>query len=271
MVPDLVNHALCGSTTNDVTNASTTQLLDVGTRSWSDELVTDLGLRRDLLPDLHEPGTDLGTVRGVDRHGRRLAGGRRRQPRHRERGRRCPAAPRPSGHLHLVWHVVAGRVRGRGPDHLGRGVVRERHQRAGSERHGAAAQERDRPLAARGVQADMGRRKGVRRDAAELVAAAAARPGRAQRDRPRRSPLRRARRHAGTNRRLLPPDGPAGSGVARRGDAHHPRLARPDLAHDGGHDRARRRLRGRGDPSRRGRFVDPAAARAAARARADGR
>ena len=66
MVPDLVNLALCGSTTNDITNASTTQLLDVGTRSWSDELVTDLGLRRDLLPELHEPGTDLGTVRGVD-------------------------------------------------------------------------------------------------------------------------------------------------------------------------------------------------------------
>ena len=29
MVPDLVNLALCGSTTNDITNASTTQLLDV--------------------------------------------------------------------------------------------------------------------------------------------------------------------------------------------------------------------------------------------------
>ena len=67
MVPDLVNHELCGSTTNDVTNASTTQLLDVRTRTWSDELVDAVGLRRDLLPDLHEPGTELGAVRGVDR------------------------------------------------------------------------------------------------------------------------------------------------------------------------------------------------------------
>ena len=66
MVPDLVNHELCGSTTNDITNASTTQLLDVASRTWSDELVADLGLRRDLLPDLHEPGTELGTVRGFD-------------------------------------------------------------------------------------------------------------------------------------------------------------------------------------------------------------
>ena len=67
MVPDLVNHELCGSTTNDVTNASTTQLLDVRTRTWSDELVDAVGLRRDLLPNLHEPGTELGAVRGVDR------------------------------------------------------------------------------------------------------------------------------------------------------------------------------------------------------------
>jgi rhamnulokinase len=66
MVPDLLNHALCGSTTNDITNASTTQLLDVTTRCWSDDLVAALGLRRDLLPELHEPGTELGRLRGVD-------------------------------------------------------------------------------------------------------------------------------------------------------------------------------------------------------------
>ena len=60
MVPDLVNAALCASRTNDVTNASTTQLLDVTTRQWSDELVAALGLRRDVLPSLHEPGTLLG-------------------------------------------------------------------------------------------------------------------------------------------------------------------------------------------------------------------
>jgi len=62
MVPDLINHELCGSTTNDVTNASTTQLLDATTHEWSDELVDALGLRRDLLPTLHEPGTRLGQL-----------------------------------------------------------------------------------------------------------------------------------------------------------------------------------------------------------------
>ena len=66
MVPDVVNHDLCGSTTTDVTAASTTQLLDVATRSWSDELVAAAGLRRDVLPPLHEPGAVLGaTASGV--------------------------------------------------------------------------------------------------------------------------------------------------------------------------------------------------------------
>ncbi|CAN5737299.1 rhamnulokinase family protein [soil metagenome] len=63
MLPDLVNHWLCGSTTVDVTNASTTQLLDPVLRQWHDGLVARLGLRRDLLPELHEPGTRLGTIR----------------------------------------------------------------------------------------------------------------------------------------------------------------------------------------------------------------
>ena len=67
MVPDLVNHVLCGSTTNDVTNASTTQLLDVR-RAVVERRAgrSSLGLRRDLLPALHEPGTVLGRVRGID-------------------------------------------------------------------------------------------------------------------------------------------------------------------------------------------------------------
>jgi rhamnulokinase len=66
MLPDLLNHALCGSATNEITNASTTQLLDVVGRGWSDELIHAVGLRRDLFPDLHEPGAALGTIEGVD-------------------------------------------------------------------------------------------------------------------------------------------------------------------------------------------------------------
>lgn len=66
MVPDVLNHDLCGSTTNDVTNASTTQLLDARTGEWSDPLIAELGLRRDLMPQLHQPGARLGQLVGVD-------------------------------------------------------------------------------------------------------------------------------------------------------------------------------------------------------------
>jgi len=62
MVPDLLNHALCGSTSNEVTNASTTQLLDAVSHEWNDELIVELGLRLELFPALHWPGARLGTV-----------------------------------------------------------------------------------------------------------------------------------------------------------------------------------------------------------------
>ena len=63
MIPDLVHHALCGSTCGEYTNASTTQLLDVRTRAWADELFSRLELPRALMPELVEPGTPLGELR----------------------------------------------------------------------------------------------------------------------------------------------------------------------------------------------------------------
>ena len=63
MLPDLVNHELCGSATTEITAASTTQLLDVAARTWSRELALAAGLRPELLPPLHEPGTALGTTK----------------------------------------------------------------------------------------------------------------------------------------------------------------------------------------------------------------
>jgi rhamnulokinase len=63
MIPDLLNNHFCGSTTNEITNASTTQLLDARTHEWSTELCEELGIRRSLLPSLHQPGTTLGRIR----------------------------------------------------------------------------------------------------------------------------------------------------------------------------------------------------------------
>jgi rhamnulokinase len=63
MIPDLCHHALCGSTTGEYTDASTTQLLDVRRRTWADGLFSRLGLPRELMPGLVDPGSELGDLR----------------------------------------------------------------------------------------------------------------------------------------------------------------------------------------------------------------
>jgi len=63
MIPDLCHHALCGSASGEYTNASTTQLLDVRTRRWADDLFSRLGLPRELMPDLVPPGSVLGELK----------------------------------------------------------------------------------------------------------------------------------------------------------------------------------------------------------------
>lgn len=62
MIPDLVHHALGGAARGEYSNASTTQLVDVRTRAWDDELFARLGLPRELMPELVEPGTPLGPL-----------------------------------------------------------------------------------------------------------------------------------------------------------------------------------------------------------------
>ena len=64
MIPDLLNAELTGVISTEVTNASTTQLLDVKTRNWDYPLIELAGLRRDLFTQLHEPGTEIGAIKG---------------------------------------------------------------------------------------------------------------------------------------------------------------------------------------------------------------
>ena len=62
-MPDLFGWLLTGRRAGERTNASTTQLLDPRTGTWSDELCQALGLPRAILPELIEPGSALGTLR----------------------------------------------------------------------------------------------------------------------------------------------------------------------------------------------------------------
>jgi rhamnulokinase len=62
MMPDLFAWLLTGRRASERTDASTTQLLDPRAGTWSDELCRALDLPRAILPELIEPGTEVGPV-----------------------------------------------------------------------------------------------------------------------------------------------------------------------------------------------------------------
>jgi len=63
LLPDLLGYWLTGELRTEITNASTTGLLDARRRSWSAEAFAALGIPADLLPPLIEPGETLGVIR----------------------------------------------------------------------------------------------------------------------------------------------------------------------------------------------------------------
>ena len=64
LLPDLLNFLFTGVRSTEITNASTTQLLNTSSRNWDDALIAKAGLRRELFTDLHEPGAIIGEIRG---------------------------------------------------------------------------------------------------------------------------------------------------------------------------------------------------------------
>jgi rhamnulokinase len=63
MMPDLFGWLLTGRRASEWTDASTTQLTDPHSRTWSAELCKRLQLPQSLLPELIEPGSVIGTLR----------------------------------------------------------------------------------------------------------------------------------------------------------------------------------------------------------------
>ncbi|MDR3638778.1 MAG: rhamnulokinase [Isosphaeraceae bacterium] len=63
MMPDVFAWLLTGRCASERTDASTSQLLDPRTGTWSEELCRGLGLPYHILPELIDPGTDLGPLR----------------------------------------------------------------------------------------------------------------------------------------------------------------------------------------------------------------
>jgi rhamnulokinase len=63
LIPDLVNFWLTGELGTEITNASTTQLLDARTQDWARPLAERLGAPCELFPALRQPGVALGPLR----------------------------------------------------------------------------------------------------------------------------------------------------------------------------------------------------------------
>jgi rhamnulokinase len=62
LIPDLLAYWLTGSVGAEVTNASTTGLLDVTTRTWAAGLIERAGLPAGIFPPLRQPGDLIGPV-----------------------------------------------------------------------------------------------------------------------------------------------------------------------------------------------------------------
>ncbi|MGW7078427.1 rhamnulokinase [Streptomyces sp. NPDC054866] len=60
LIPDLLAYWLTGELGTELTNASTTQLMDPGTGDWSHEVATRLGIDLGLFPPLRHPGDPAG-------------------------------------------------------------------------------------------------------------------------------------------------------------------------------------------------------------------
>jgi rhamnulokinase len=61
LIPDLISHFLCGSTSTEYTIATTSQCFNPRRGSWADELLIELGVPTGLFSEIVPPGTVLGT------------------------------------------------------------------------------------------------------------------------------------------------------------------------------------------------------------------
>ncbi|MFF7450101.1 MULTISPECIES: FGGY-family carbohydrate kinase [unclassified Streptomyces] len=63
LIPDLLTYWLTGEQGTELTNASTTQLIDPRTRGWSYDIAARLGIDLDLFAPLRRPGDPAGVLR----------------------------------------------------------------------------------------------------------------------------------------------------------------------------------------------------------------
>ena len=62
LMPDLLGYLFTGEAVTEKTNASTMQLLNLGTRKWDPDILAVLGIDTALFPRITEPGQILGEL-----------------------------------------------------------------------------------------------------------------------------------------------------------------------------------------------------------------
>ena len=63
LLPDLINYSLTGKAAAERTNATTTQMVNATSDDWDVELLENLGLPAEILPEIVPTGSDLGLLR----------------------------------------------------------------------------------------------------------------------------------------------------------------------------------------------------------------
>lgn len=62
-IPDLFSYFLCGATTVEYTEATTTQMFSPHATDWARQVLRSAGIPVEILPDVSQPGTRLGNAR----------------------------------------------------------------------------------------------------------------------------------------------------------------------------------------------------------------
>jgi len=63
MIPDFLHWSLCGARVSEFTNATTTQFFHPKTKRWSTDLLGKFGIPTAMLPEVVQPGSELGILR----------------------------------------------------------------------------------------------------------------------------------------------------------------------------------------------------------------
>jgi rhamnulokinase len=73
MIPDYFNYLLTGQKTNEYTNASTTQLINVKSKTWDQEILNKLGIKKSIFEEPIAAGKSLGKLKAKLRQKLELA------------------------------------------------------------------------------------------------------------------------------------------------------------------------------------------------------